>query len=345
MIEARRRGGEVVVRALQRAPGGSRILDVDELAFPPGSVQVIVGSNGAGKTTLLRVLGCLDRPDAGSISIFGVDPWRAPNDLAESIRQRIAFCAQRPCLFSTTVSRNVEYPLNLRGVEPGEAHRRAADALVRMGVAHLSARPVDGLSTGEAQRVAIARAVAYEPELVLLDEPLANMDPEGVDAIERVVNGLTRVGATVVIATHLAELAYRFSGAVVRLEAGRIAPSVVENVLSGSLSADECGAAITLGGGLKIAVAASPAVGARPVRAVIGPADILVSARALESSARNSLPARVTGLRQRGPEVLVSADAGVQLVASVTNESCRALGLTIGTEVVLTFKATAVRIL
>ena len=321
--------------------GAHTALELQGLEFSPATVHVLVGPNGAGKTTLLRILSGFDSPDAGDVSVLGSDIARLGAGERLALRRRMSFAAQKPYLFRTTVSRNVEYPLAARGVPKPERRSRTLAALERLGASHLALRRARTLSAGEAKRVAIARAMVSGPELLLLDEPLANVDPEGAPLVERVILDLASAGATVIVATHILDQAYRLSANVVRLEAGRLAPPAVENLLDGDIVEEESGPVLALAGGPSIDVV----TGRRgPARATIAPADIVLSKESLDSSARNSLRGRVTALRERGGVVMVTADAGVALTASVTPASCSRLGLTVGSEVVLTFKATAVRI-
>jgi len=321
--------------------GERAALDVDSLEFEAGRTHVLVGPNGAGKTTLLRILCGLDAPDAGEVNVLGSSLARSRGAEGLALRRRIGFAAQKPYLFRMTVRGNVEYPLAARGVPPLERRSRGEGALERLGVAHLAERRSRALSAGETERVAIARAIVSGPELLLLDEPLANVDPEGAPVVEKVILDLASAGATVIVATHVLDQAYHLSANVVRLEAGRMAPPAVENLLEGELVAAEAGAVLVLEGGSRIDVVTGKRGRAR---ASIDPGDIVLSGRELDSSARNSLRGRVTALREQGGVVMVTADAGTPITASVTPESCTRLGLTVGSEVVLTFKATAVRV-
>lgn len=357
----------VAVRDLVKLYGGAKVLDIPRLDLEPGRIHVLVGPNGAGKTTLLRIVNGLERAESGSISVLGTAlPVR---DRAARIRlqRRMAFCPEKPYLFETTVRRNVEYPLRVRGVhgvhgvdgvdgvDKAERRSRAAAAMEKLGVLGLAERDARTLSAGETARVAMARAIVSGPELLLVDEPLANLDERAVPLAEKVLVDLARGGgqasrgATVVVATHVTEQAYRLSANVVRLEAGRLAPPAVENVLEGEIegeteggSADEGQAAsLLLDGGPRIRVATGKRGHAR---AAVDPRDITVSADGSESSAENQLPVRVTSLRERGGLVRVRGDVGIELTALITAESCAKLGLTVGSEVVFAFEATAVRV-
>jgi tungstate transport system ATP-binding protein len=329
-----------------------KVLDIPRLDLGPGRIHVLVGPNGAGKTTLLRIVNGLERAEAGSVSVLGT-ALPAPTR-AERIRlqRRMAFCPEKPYLFGTTVRRNVEYPLRVRGVggvDGSERRSRAAAAMEKLGVAGLAERDARTLSAGETGRVAMARAIVADPELLLVDEPLANLDDRAVPLVEKVLVDLASRGATVVAATHVTDQAYRLSANVVRLEAGRLAPPAVENVLEGEIEGETEGdsaeegqaAALVIDGGPRIRVATGKRGHAR---AAVDPHDIIVSAERFESSARNQLPARVTSLRERGGLVYVAGDVGVELIALITAESCAKLGLTVGSEVVFAFKATAVKV-
>jgi molybdopterin-binding protein len=333
----------VTATGLVRSRGGATLLSVDELELAPGRVHVVVGPNGAGKTTLLRIIGGIERPDAGEVRVLGRDIWRSPRDEALAVRRRLGFAAQRPYLFRSTVRRNVEYPLRVRGVGRDERARRAREAMEDLGVLAFAERSARTLSAGEQVRVSIARAIVAEPELLLLDEPLASIDPEARPFIEMLVLDLASRGGTVVVATHVLERAYRLSADVVRLEAGRLAPPAVENLLEGELvpGEDEAEAMLVLGGGCRICVSTERRGRAR---ASIEPRDIVVSREPFRSSARNSLPGRVAKLEDRGGVVRVTADVGVPLVSTVTHESVRELGLSVGSDVLFTFKATAIKV-
>jgi tungstate transport system ATP-binding protein len=331
----------VSASGLTRKYGKTTVLSLDGLELPAGRIHVLVGPNGAGKTTAMRVIAGLEPADGGELEVLG-STWKGPAGGAMKLRRRIGFAAQKPYLFSTTVRRNVEYPLRARGVPAAEIAERSAAAMRRLGVAHLADRNARTLSAGEGQRVAIARATVARPDLLLLDEPLANLDPESAPIVESLCRELAGTGVTVLIATHVLEMAYHLSAEVVRLEKGRLMPPALDNLLSGEVTVVEGGEPrMTLGTGLPISVATEKR---GPVRAAINPGDILLSSEALHSSARNSLPGRVTALEDRGTSVRVTADVGVKLVASVTHQSVTEMRLTIGSPVYFTFKATALRV-
>ncbi len=333
--------GAVSVNDLKLSYGNATILDLPELDFETGKIHVLVGPNGAGKTTLLRLISGLERPTSGSVSVLGADLLSLAGRDRLDLMRRMTFCFQKPYLFSATVQGNVEYGLFLRRIAPSEASRRVDSVLDTLNLQHLRHRHARTLSAGETQRVSFARALVLEPELVLLDEPIANVDAQNVPAVEGAIAGLHERGATVIIATHALEQAYRFSASVTRLEHGRPAPPEIENILEGEITAHDGLAVLTLASGLEVAVTTGKRGHAR---AAVPPSAIIISAELVRSSARNSLPGRVTALTEHNGGVSVTVDAGIPLTARITKESFNDLHITLGSQVYLTFKATAVTI-
>jgi len=322
--------------------GDATVLSLDELTIDSGGVHVIVGPNGSGKTTFLRLVAGIEQADAGNLKVLEED-WRQARAKVLTLRRRMGFAAQKPYLFRTTVRRNVEYPAQARGLGRAESAKRAGTAMERLGVAHLADRRARTLSSGEAKRVSIARAVTVKPELLILDEPLANVDAQYTRVIESLITELARDGTTVLVATHVQDLAYHLSAAVVRIEHGKLTPPAIENLIEGELTdSDKEGEAIlAIDGGPSLEIASDRR---GRVRASIEPKDIVVSVEELRSSARNRLRGTVTALEDRGNVVHLTASVGVPLVVTVTHQSLHDLNITVGSSLYLTFKATAVKV-
>ena len=180
--------------------GARRVLDGINLEVQPGEILAIVGPSGSGKSTLLRLLNFLDPPTSGRIRFQGSE-FSATRDVPLAVSRRVTMVAQRPILLDRTVEANVRYPLSLR--QRRDSVGACAAALAQVGLADLAKQRARTLSGGEAQRVALARAMVIEPDVLLLDEPTANLDPYNVGMIEVTVQALNRErGTTVVLVTH-----------------------------------------------------------------------------------------------------------------------------------------------
>lgn len=218
---------------------------------------------------------------------------------------------------------------------------RVTDALDALGLSHLVDRNARILSAGETQRVSLARALVLQPELVLLDEPTANVDARNVERVEEAILRLHRGGSTIIVATHQAEQALRLSAGIVRLDQGRSAPGILENVFSGQVVEAGDAAYLQLKAGVRLWVSTRRR---GPVQAAIQPVHIIISSAPLASSARNCLPGKITTLTNKGNLIAVTIDAGLMLTAHVTQEAYADLALTLGMEVYVTFKASSVNI-
>jgi len=179
---------------------GRRVLQVDHLKIHRGEVFALVGPSGAGKSTLLRLLNFLEPPASGRIRFLDIE-FSADQPMPLAYRRRVTAVSQRPILLNRNVWANVNYGLQLRG-QPNSA-RRIEMALEQVGLTALARQRARTLSGGEAQRVALARAMVLQPDVLLLDEPTANLDPYNVGLIEDIVRALNRErGTTLVLVTH-----------------------------------------------------------------------------------------------------------------------------------------------
>ena len=187
------------LNGVQQIYKGRTVLDVAELAIRRGEILGLVGPSGAGKSTLLRLLGFLEMPAAGQI-IYDGQPC-SPEWPDLETRRRVTMVFQKPHLLRRSVSDNVAYALDLRGRKNGD--KDVTQILARLGLAELADAQAGTLSGGEAQRVALARALVLQPDVLLLDEPTANLDPYNIKLIEEIVRrSNAEDGTTVIIVTH-----------------------------------------------------------------------------------------------------------------------------------------------
>jgi putative ABC transport system ATP-binding protein len=207
------RVGDQVVRALQ---------DVD-LTIPGGDYLALMGPSGSGKSTLLHILGCLDRPTAGTYVLDGREVGSLPeSELAEVRSRKIGFVFQFFHLVPRlTAAGNVELPMILAGVRPAERRDRVAAALRSVGLTDRAGHRPDQLSGGQRQRVAIARATVMGPSILLADEPTGNLDRASGHEIIELIERMNREGLTVVVVTHDPEIGSR-ARRILRLVDGRI---------------------------------------------------------------------------------------------------------------------------
>jgi putative ABC transport system ATP-binding protein len=208
-------------------------LDGVSLEVREGEMLSIMGPSGSGKSTLMHIVGLLDRPTEGTVSIEGEDvSMMAPNELAAVRNRRIGFVFQAFNLLSrTTAQANVELPLIYAGVAAGERARKARAALERVGLGDRLGHMPNQLSGGQQQRVAIARALVTEPSIVLADEPTGNLDSRSGVEVMAFLQELNDHGITIVLVTHDANVA-RHGQRIVELKDGRMVAdrSVVDRI-------------------------------------------------------------------------------------------------------------------
>jgi putative ABC transport system ATP-binding protein len=187
--------------------GRSELVALKEVAleFQRGEFSGLVGPSGSGKTTLLNIIGTLDAPTSGTATVLGAQVEKLSGVAAAHLRsRRIGFIFQTFNLLPVyTAYENVEFPLLLLGLSPAERRKKVTDALEWVGLADRAKSKPTQLSGGESQRVAIARAVVKRPELVLADEPTANLDAESSHKILQTMVSLNRdLGTTFIFSTH-----------------------------------------------------------------------------------------------------------------------------------------------
>jgi len=341
--------------------GSRRVLDIPDFALPTGGVTALIGPNGAGKTTLLMHLALLERAKHGLILFEGASARGRELEL----RRRMAVVFQEPLLLDRTVAANVETGLTLRGVRRSERKQRVARWLSAFGIEQLAQRSARTLSGGEAQRTSLARAFALEPEVLLLDEPFSALDnPTRLAIVDDLVQALAQTHVTALLVTHDHDEAARLGDRVAVMIGGRIRQIGPPAEVFGAPADEETAAFV----GVETIVEAevtSRAEGLMTLNArghiiealasgdflralvCLRPEDVSISTGGgvLSGSARNRLPGRIRRIVTLGGDARIETDCGFRVIARVTRRSVEDLGLTVGTDVVVSFKATAVHLI
>jgi len=354
------------VRKLEVKRGGVVILDIPSLCIKEGEILSLIGPNGAGKTTLLQTLSYLLKPFQGEIFFKG-EKVNSNHSIFE-YRRKLAMVFQEPLLFDTTVFENVASGLKIRGVNRAEIRRKVTENLDRFGIGHLSHRSARKISGGEAQRTSLARAFSLQPEILLLDEPFASLDPPTreslIEDLERILIQ-TQTRTTTLFATHDRSEALRLSDRIAVMNQGKILqigfPEEVMNHPLDQFVASFVGVETILTGGVikKNGGSFFASVTGREIEAVgevqlgeevilcIRPENVTLTPRPpIEAtSARNHFPGRIEKIVSLGLYQKVQLNCGFPLVAYVTRHSLEDLSLEEGRDVTASFKATAIHVI
>ncbi|MGW4079928.1 ABC transporter ATP-binding protein [Streptomyces asiaticus] len=209
----------VQLRAITREFSGSVAVDAIDLTVERGQFTALLGPSGCGKTTTLRMIAGFLPPSSGTILLDGEEATRLPPE-----RRNIGMVFQSYALFPhLTVEKNVAFGLRMRGVPAAEIRTRVGEVLELVGLAHLARRKPKELSGGQQQRVALARAVAIRPSVLLLDEPLSNLDARlRVQMRQELLRVQRETGLTAILVTHDQEEALELADSMVILDRGRI---------------------------------------------------------------------------------------------------------------------------
>ena len=325
------------LRDITKSYNDSEVLNIPHLVIQRGGIYGIMGPNGAGKSTLLAILALLIPPTSGTLLWEGTDVTALNRN---ALRRKVTLIHQNPYLFDTTVRKNIVYGLKGRRIPKAKRDETVNKCLKQVGMLGFEERRARELSGGETQRVAIARALAREPQVLLLDEPTANVDHNGVEQLEIILQELNKKhGITIIVATHDLNQAYRLSDEVIYLFAGKIAKSPMENLMKGKIVLKDEDLFLFDTG--KIQVALLP--GKDHINHIaIPPEDIIVSHKPITTSARNSFAGTIFHVTDEEDFVSLTVDIGEKIKVKITKKSFNEMKLNPGSAVYVTFKSSSV---
>lgn len=357
---------KTVVKGITKTFDRRIIIDGVDLELQTGAVNVLIGPNGAGKTTLLRIIGLLDKPDRGIVEFDGQSANKLKSRQKTILRRKIGFVFQHSLTLEGDVWRNMEYGARVRGQEVD--HAAIEVMLHKVGLEGKAGQEAKKLSGGEKQRLQLARVMMLDPELYLLDEPTANLDPLSTRTIETLISEISRNGKTVLLSTHNlvqarllgqnfffmkeGRIIHRGSGAEIfhrpiSLDIAEFASA--ENIIHGEIvKADKEGREseekYLQANGLRIRVTTTLNNGR--AAGIIRAEDILISREPIMSSARNCFKGQITLVEEMGIILSVAVVCQNQtLISFITRESAHMMDLRPGEEVYVTFKSTAVHVI
>lgn len=207
------------IRQLTKRFGAKTAVDALDLTIPRGEFHALLGPNGAGKTTTLRIVAGLLRADHGSVSVLGHDVGTD----AQAAKRVLAFLPDDPLLYGKLKPLEyLEFVAGLWGIDPGRAAEKAVQLLEWLGLAGEVGERVEGFSRGMRQKLALAGALIHEPQVLILDEPLTGLDAAAARQVKDLLVERVKAGDTVILTTHILEIAERLAERISIINGGRI---------------------------------------------------------------------------------------------------------------------------
>ncbi|MGD8758280.1 MAG: ATP-binding cassette domain-containing protein [Deltaproteobacteria bacterium] len=330
------------LRNLKKVYDGRTVLDLERVCLDRGKIISLLGPNGAGKTTLLEIMAFLSSPSSGEVWFDQKKVDFTAGKLIH-LRRKVVLVEQQSILFTTKVWKNVAFPLRIRGTPKARRERIVEELLDLVGMGGFRHAKAHKLSGGETQRVAIARALACFPEVILLDEPTANVDVENQIAIERIIQEINQAkGISVIFTTHNMIQASKLADETVFLYEGKAARSIYENIFSGHIEMDRNGCKrCVLQQGLSLGVDSEKS---GPVRIAVDPNAVKISQSRSNGSMENTFQGKLIQLTDEQRRVRILVDVGIPLSVLMSKEGFGSLGLGMGDDIWLTCPKASIRV-
>lgn len=301
------------------------VLSIDELTIDKPEIVAIAGPNGAGKSTLLELIAGLIPPTSGKVSI--------------SPKTSVSMVLQEPVMFDATVESNVAFGLKIKKLEKAEYRKIVNEALDLLEITHLRKQNAKTLSGGEKQRTAIARSLVLNPQVLILDEPTQGLDFVSRNALISLVKKVhEKHDISLIVASHDIDFLLSIATKTLSLFHGKVEHNLYDNFLHGDVID-----ANTIRINDKVDVAVATDKKGR-INALIHPESIVLSSQPLKSSMQNVFSGHINKLVKDGNKVKVWVDIGVEICSIITKKSLDEMGLSVGDDVYLEFKASAVKV-
>lgn len=344
------------------------VLSNIDFTIEKGECFIIIGPNGSGKTTLLRLIGLLDSPTQGQIFYENEDLNKISRKKKVEYRRKFSFVRQKPVVMNTSIFNNIAYGLKVRGIKYGDYKNSVNEMIEFIGLKGMENKNARALSGGEMQRVAIAMNFIIDPEIYLLDEVSANLDPKNISLLEEFINAIKRDNQkTIIMSTHDRLEAIKFADRIGVLSNGKISqlgsPNEIftspkdeftalfvgyENIFTGRAKIDEKSGLNRIKIN-EITITASSQVEG-DVKVCIRPESIgIVKSPPSNTSYRNTFKGKIEKIRELGNignicHLIVRCKSEKFLI-TITTLSRENLSLKVNSEVYINFKATDVKLL
>ncbi len=316
------------IKNLEFSYNSKPVLNITNLVLEKGNIYTFLGENGSGKTTLLKIMnGLLD----SSCLLFEGSSGK------KNIRKKTVYVHQNPFLLKGTVFYNIAFGLKMR--QESDLKKKVKNALKIVGLENFEKRKTGELSGGEIQRIAIARALVLEPEVLLLDEPTANVDKKTMILFTEILLKIKK-NTTLIISTHDHRFAYHICDEMIHLENGKIQPHQ-ENIFKGKTIEQNEGFTLFK---TKNVILKCPAIDGDFNKAVIDFKDVILSAEKIETSARNNFSGTVLRIEKRKNLYIIILDIGIRVSSIITENSLKSFEISKGKKMFLAFKTSAVRL-
>ena len=368
----------IEIKGLEKKYNSKFSLSVDGLYLKSNKILTIIGPNGSGKSTLIRLLNLLEKPDRGVISFEGENILDERVD-ESAIRKKMAVVFQEPLLFNTSVYSNIVMGLNFRKIPLNEVNERLQYFIEKLKIGDILGRSIKNLSGGEKQRVSLARALILDPKLLLLDEPLANIDQQSRESLRSdLFEVLKKYGKSIIYVTHDRNEAMVLADYMAVMNEGRIEQFALkeevfrrpanefiakfvgvetlvngvvlnyrENVAEVEVTGENIKESGKTGGKQIIYVVGRSAKNEK-VTLAIRPEDVILYSMDIpprKSSAMNLFQGKITSIRNIGMFKKIEIDCGFNLISFVTQNSIERLGLATGKTIAAGIKASSIHML